>query len=187
MDAKFNDVCEYLDRLKARIMDTTSKVLITGDVNAGKSTLVNSLLKKVVLPTDQQPCTLAFCEVVNASKNRGREEIHVANIADVYEIDDESTYRRFSLEEVEKTVTSEENEGLIAVKIYCNSEQGPQSILHNDAVDIVLIDSPGLNCDSFKTMSLYAKQEDIDIVVFVVNAANHLTLSVHSPRWLHVS
>jgi mitofusin len=47
-------------------------------------------------------------------------------------------------------------------------------------VDISLIDSPGLNIDGVKTMALFAQQEEIDVVVFVVNAANHFTLSVFS-------
>jgi mitofusin len=44
-------------------------------------------------------------------------------------------------------------------------------------VDISLIDSPGLNIDGVKTMALFSQQEEIDVVVFVVNAENHFTLS----------
>ncbi|KAJ3287062.1 mitofusin [Blyttiomyces sp. JEL0837] len=40
-----------------------------------------------------------------------------------------------------------------------------------------LIDSPGLNIDSVTTTSLFSKQEEIDVIVFVVNAENHFTLS----------
>jgi mitofusin len=44
-------------------------------------------------------------------------------------------------------------------------------------VDIALIDAPGLNNDSLKTTAVFARQEEIDVVVFVVSAANHFTLS----------
>ncbi len=57
------------------------------------------------------------------------------------------------------------------------------SILHNDAVDISLIDAPGLNRDSIKTTANFARQEEIDVVVFVVSAANHFTLSAKEFIW----
>ena len=44
-------------------------------------------------------------------------------------------------------------------------------------MDVSIIDSPGLNIDSIKTTSLFSKQEEIDVIVFVVNAENHFTLS----------
>jgi mitofusin 2 len=50
-------------------------------------------------------------------------------------------------------------------------------LLHNGSVDVSLIDSPGLNIDSIKTTALFSKQEEIDVIVFVVNAENHFTLS----------
>ena len=52
-----------------------------------------------------------------------------------------------------------------------------QSLLNNGVVDIALIDAPGLNNDSIKTTAVFARQEEIDVVVFVVSAANHFTLS----------
>lgn len=33
--------------------------------------------KTDILPTDQQPCTMAFCEVVECEKNGGKEEAHL--------------------------------------------------------------------------------------------------------------
>ena len=179
VDSKLLEVCEHIDRISNRIKDTTSKILVTGDVNAGKSTFVNSLLKKSLLPTDQQPCTLAFCEVINAKNNNEVEEVHVHRMDQPYNGMDDKTFDRLELSDITESVTAEDCEQVSkAVKIYCKSDDHPSSILHNEAVDIVLIDSPGLNCDSFKTMSLYARQEDIDVVIFVINAANHLTLSV---------
>ncbi|KAJ1974053.1 mitofusin, partial [Dimargaris verticillata] len=52
-----------------------------------------------------------------------------------------------------------------------------QSLLRNGVVDIALIDSPGLNRDSLKTTQLFTRQEEIDVIVFVVNSENHFTLS----------
>lgn len=81
------------------------------------------------------------------------------------------------------------------MKVYCRDADvsGRVSLLHNGifrinqvvklilanegVVDISFIDSPGLNIDSIKTMNLFAKQEEIDVIIFVVNAENHFTLS----------
>lgn len=67
----------HIDKLRLRVEDTSSKVLVTGDLNAGKSTFVNAILGRQVMPVDQQPCTTAFCEVHDAAENGGREEVHV--------------------------------------------------------------------------------------------------------------
>jgi replication fork clamp-binding protein CrfC len=64
------------------------------------------------------------------------------------------------------------------IKLYLANTRVPsESLLNNSVVDIFLIDAPGLNRDSLKTTALFARQEEIDIVVFVVSAENHFTLS----------
>ena len=83
---------KHVDKLQTRIQDTSSKVLITGDLNAGKSTLVNALLRRDVMPVDQQPCTTMFCEVTDAAENNGVEEVHIVNRGMTYTIKDESTF-----------------------------------------------------------------------------------------------
>ncbi|EPZ36640.1 Transmembrane GTPase Fzo/Fzo1/Marf domain-containing protein [Rozella allomycis CSF55] len=160
LDLKFSEAIGHLVRLKGRVMDHTSKILVTGDVNSGKSTLINAMLQRELLPIDQQPNTNAFCEIVSAKLNDDKEELH-ANI--------EGENKLFEIEEAQEILEKDDIEN---AKIYARD-----LFLHNEAFDITLIDSPGLNIDSLNTMSLVAKQDDIDIVVFVVNAANHLTLS----------
>ncbi|KAJ1931262.1 mitofusin, partial [Kickxella alabastrina] len=72
----------------------------------------------------------------------------------------------------------ENDEQFQQLKIYTKDKRNDQeSLLHNGVVDVALIDSPGLNRDSLKTTQLFARQEEIDVVVFVVNAENHFTLS----------
>lgn len=65
LDGKISQSVKHLLSLRDRIEDTSSKVLITGDLNAGKSTFCNALLRRKVLPEDQQPCTSIFCEVLD--------------------------------------------------------------------------------------------------------------------------
>lgn len=171
---------QHIDRLCVRVEDTSSKVLVTGDLNAGKSTFVNALLRRSVMPVDQQPCTTAFCEVHDFSENNNVEEVHIIKDAAAYNIGDESTYRRADLGDLDRIMDDEERPWSI-LKLYLNDSRPlNQSLLNNGVVDISLIDAPGLNRDSVKTTALFARQEEIDVVVFVVSAENHLTESARN-------
>jgi mitofusin 2 len=100
----------------------------------------------------------------------------------IYNRNDESTYDSYSLHELEKIVT--DNDQYMQCKIYVKDVRSvDQSLLNNGIVDIALIDAPGLNSDSVKTTAVFARQEEIDVVVFVVSAANHFTLSAKEFIW----
>ena len=78
LDERMSRSQQHLANLRVRIGDTQSKVLVTGDLNAGKSTFINALLRRQLVPTDQQPCTTMFCEIRDAEReNDGVEEVHV--------------------------------------------------------------------------------------------------------------
>ncbi|THU96131.1 hypothetical protein K435DRAFT_555625, partial [Dendrothele bispora CBS 962.96] len=97
LDERIATALSHVDKLRPRVEDTSSKVLVTGDLNAGKSTFVNALLRREVMLVDQQPCTAAFCEVHNAAENNGVEEVHIINEYANYDIRDSATYSRASL------------------------------------------------------------------------------------------
>ena len=176
LDGKISQSVKHLLSLRERIEDTSSKVLITGDLNAGKSTFCNALLRRKVLPEDQQPCTNIFCEVLDARENSGLEEVHAVHKDQHYNRNDESTYDVYSIQELENIV--HDNARYMQCKIYVKDVRTiDESLLNNGVVDIALIDAPGLNSDSLKTTAVFARQEEIDVVVFVVSAANHFTLS----------
>lgn len=185
LDGKISQAVKHLQALRERIEDTSSKVLVTGDLNAGKSTFCNALLRKKVLPEDQQPCTNIFCEVLDARENGHIEEVHAIpkekNVAS-YNRHDEATYDVIPLGRLEDVVV--ENDKYSQVKIYIEDARTiDQSLLRNGVVDIALIDAPGLNLDSLKTTAVFARQEEIDVVVFVVSAENHFTLSAKEFIW----
>lgn len=176
LDNQINNSIRHLFSLRERIEDTSSKVLVTGDLNAGKSTFCNALLRRKILPEDQQPCTSIFCEVLDCRENAGVEEVHAIPHGCVYNRNDESTYRVFSLKQLEDIVVDSDHYS--QCKIYIKDIRPfDQSLLVNGVVDIALIDAPGLNNDSLKTTAIFARQEEIDVIVFVVSAANHFTLS----------
>lgn len=176
LDGKISQSMKHLLSLRDRIEDTSSKVLITGDLNAGKSTFCNALLRRKVLPEDQQPCTSIFCEVLDARENCSVEEVHAVHKDTPYNRNDESTFDVYALTELENIVI--ENTKYMQCKVYVRDVRSiDESLLNNGVVDIALIDAPGLNSDSLKTTAVFARQEEIDVVVFVVSAANHFTLS----------
>ncbi|OCT45418.1 Transmembrane GTPase fzo1 [Cladophialophora carrionii] len=182
LDGKISQSVRHLLALRDRIEDTSSKVLVTGDLNAGKSTFCNALLRRKVLPEDQQPCTSIFCEVLDARDNGGIEEVHAVHKDTTYDRNDESTYDSYSLSELDKIVI--DNDRYMQCKVYIKDVRSiDQSLLNNGVVDIALIDAPGLNSDSVKTTAVFARQEEIDVVVFVVSAANHFTLSAKEFIW----
>lgn len=176
VDNKIQQIIKHLGTLRERIDDTASKVLVTGDLNAGKSTFCNALLRKKVLPEDQQPCTNVFCEVRDSTENNGIEQVHAVFIGKTYDRSDEATYQVFEIKDLDDLVYEVNKYSLL--KVYVDDSRPPhQSLLRNGVVDISLIDAPGLNLDSFQTTQLFSRQEEIDLVVFVVSAENHFTLS----------
>ncbi|KAJ9656492.1 mitofusin [Neophaeococcomyces mojaviensis] len=182
LDGKISASVRHLLSLRDRIEDTSSKVLVTGDLNAGKSTFCNALLRRKILPEDQQPCTAIFCEVLDAKENGGVEEVHAVHKEVTYDRNDESTYDIYSLIELEKIVV--DNDKYMQCKVFVKDVRSiDESLLNNGVVDIALIDAPGLNADSVKTTAVFARQEEIDVVVFVVSAANHFTLSAKEFIW----
>lgn len=188
LDGRFAQSLTQLENLKKRVSDKQSKVLVTGDLNAGKSTYVNALLRRKVMPTDQQPCTTVFCEVLDAEEGlEGRETVHMLKKGTPYDIHDASTYTEHTLDDIEQIIIDAEEfdaEDAPVVKCYCKDTRSTQeSLLRNGVVDIALIDAPGLNTDSIKTTNLFARQDEIDVVVFVVSAENHFTLSAKEFLW----
>ncbi|TFK63144.1 hypothetical protein BDN72DRAFT_847990 [Pluteus cervinus] len=178
LDERITSSLSHLDKLRLRVEDTSSKVLVTGDLNSGKSTFVNALLRREVMPVDQQPCTTAFCEVHDAAENGGTEEVHVLKEGVTYDVRDEATFTRRTLSDLEEIVVDNEEDHLPKLKVYLADTRAPsESLLNNGVVDISLIDAPGLNRDNTHTTSVFSRQEEIDVVVFVVSSENHFTLS----------
>ncbi|KAG6919617.1 hypothetical protein DXG01_003481 [Tephrocybe rancida] len=183
IDERIGSSLTHIDKLRLRVEDTSSKVLVTGDLNAGKSTFVNALLRREVMPVDQQPCTTAFCEVHDAAENQDKEEVHVTKEDMTYDVNDESTFVRGAIGDLEEIVAENEEKQQM-IKLYLADTRAPsESLLNNGVVDISLIDAPGLNRDSLQTTAVFARQEEIDVVVFVVSAENHFTLSAKEFLW----
>ncbi|KAJ9117622.1 hypothetical protein QFC22_004472 [Naganishia vaughanmartiniae] len=187
----------HLTHLQARIMSTSSRVLVTGDLNAGKSTVVNALLRRGgvdefgwpegVMPVDQQPLTGRFVEVYGVAPGEVEEEqVHVVKkgLKDAqYVRGDKATYDVARVEDLSALVAEQEASSP-PLKVYLRQRDPdpeaamtPPTILHNGILDISLIDAPGLNRDVIPTTETFTRSPSIDVIIFVVSAANHFTLS----------
>eukprot|EP00834_Sanchytrium_tribonematis_P006715 NODE_522_length_6531_cov_0.547575.p1 type:complete len:744 gc:universal NODE_522_length_6531_cov_0.547575:4084-6315(+) len=170
----WTDIKSYLESLKSRISDETNRLLVVGDLNSGKSSLVNSLLGRNVVCVDQMPLTACFCEVI-AGKQVKEEVVHAITKMDDYNFEDASTYKIFQLIDL-KQLLAEDPSPYEFLKVYVSHHFHNQS--EEDFLEkMSLIDSPGLNIDAEKTLNLFRKQREIDVVVFVVNAENMITYS----------
>ena len=126
---------------------------------------------------------MTFCEVHDTAENQGKEEVHVVKHGLTYDINDSSTFTRADITDLEEIVADNETTQPM-IKLYLADTQAPsESLLNNGVVDISLIDAPGLNRDSIKTTAVFARREEIDIIVFVVSAENHFTLSAKEFLW----
>ena len=85
------------------------------------------------MPIDQQPCTTAFCEVHDAAENQGKEEVHVLKEGIVYDINDESTYTRGAITDLEDIVAKNERNQQM-VKVYLANTHAPSESLLNNGV-----------------------------------------------------
>ena len=192
--AQLERASKHVSDLRSRVLDPVSRVLVTGDVNAGKSTTVNALLRRDLLPSDQQPCTTVFCEILDANlENLGVQEAHAIRERDLgrYDPTDPTSFDRYALEDL-KDIGAVEDDDYAGgdddkyhlVKVYVADPRAAGDDAHrnsplisNGLVAISLIDAPGLNVDTLKTTGVFARQSEIDVIVFVVNAENHFTLS----------
>ena len=194
LSSRLESSLSHLKNLEGRVMSTNSRVLVTGDLNAGKSTFVNALLRRGgvdeegwptgVLPVDQQPLTGRFIEVFGDQFLGGdgdhRERVHIVKGKEAdYDPEDELTYEERKLQDLIDLVAEQEAEAP-PLKIYLrapNQNIANPSILHNGILDISLIDAPGLNRDVIATTSNFTRNPTIDVIIFVVSAFNHFTLS----------
>ena len=182
LSAEFERVLGYLDRLHGRLRDRSSRIMVTGDINSGKSTFVNAVIGEAILPVDEQPCTQAFCEISATRPIEFNHELDTlgdkVNIFGFYDLEAFQHTGRNSC----KKVTPEELYDMFQsdcpfsyFRIFTDHPFHFKDVAAD--FDISIIDTPGLNFDSIKTTALLASQQQIDVVIFLMNSANQLTLS----------
>ena len=168
---QFSDDIDQLQTLKKRIMSNKTLLLTIGDLNSGKSTFCNTLLKQQVVEENNEPSKAMFVEILNSKLNNNKQEIHIFKGTS---FDEESNPDEITEVSSLQTIYDKGDENIHHLRIFINNKN---QLLSNDLFEISLIDTPGLNINSMKTTALLAKERKVDVILFVVNAENHFTQS----------
>ncbi|OUM66167.1 hypothetical protein PIROE2DRAFT_59551 [Piromyces sp. E2] len=161
------DLIKELQYLKEKLEDNNSKVLVMGETNSGKTTFINAIVGGEILFENRFPCKAPLCEIKHSSQNNDKEEVHcfINERCDIKSIDEFKTL----IKDIEKKY--EEKMPYDFYRIFYNDGvEQPKSLINNNLVNIILLDSPGLNIDQKKTKIVEEALEDIDAVIFVCDA-----------------
>ena len=147
-----------MDRLKTIVESETFKVLVLGEFNAGKSTFINALLGKEILPSYAKPATAIINEIKWAEQPSAllhfREEGKDALVVEA--------------DELEKYVVIQDTADEVVENPYSHVELfWPIDLCRNH---VEVIDSPGLNESTVREKVTLDYLNKVDAVVFVMSA-----------------
>ncbi|MFI2377258.1 dynamin family protein [Streptomyces sp. NPDC018964] len=158
-----------LDVVHDRVKSDTFKVMVVGEFNRGKSTVINALLGERVLPSYAQPCTAVINEVKWGEERRVRLHPMPVNGQDVAPVD-------IGIDELADHVTIEEGEdGRPRPNPYARAEVFWPLPLCRNRVEI--IDSPGLNEAAERELITHGYLDQADALVMVLMAISPVSLS----------
>ncbi len=159
---------DRLRRAARRAREGRFVVLLLGCFSTGKSTLLNALLGRPVLPVKVNPCTAILTEVVHGA-SPAVEIRHADGNEETLPID--TFWRRFQLE-----TPSEQDAGAEAADRFGSIDRAilrwPLPLLRNG---VVLLDTPGLDDDPARTARTLSSLPDADAVIFTLSANRFLT------------
>lgn len=161
-----------------KIESDTLKVLFLGDFKQGKSTLINAMLGKRVLPAFSIPCTAVINEIKYGDFPRA--VVHFKKTSILNGSASQNETENFRFEETQKVIPVEEIESYVVIK-----EDGAkdEQIAGEGSIDFVeifwpldlckhgieIIDSPGLNEHETRTNITRKYLNRVDAVVFVMS------------------
>lgn len=148
-------LCKSIDEVLKKAIDDSFDVAVIGEFRRGKSTLINALLGKPILPSDVLPTT--------ATLNRVTYDIEQYIDIEYHDGTSEERVPLEMLDEYVTKITSEAEEKAMTIKEAV--VHYPTSFCKNN-VDI--IDTPGLNDDNCMTNITLSVIPNVDAAIFVI-------------------
>jgi GTP-binding protein EngB required for normal cell division len=172
---------EHINMMEDRAKDGYYHILVTGDINSGKSTFINGLLRQDILPSGERSLTSAFVEILDARDLDGKEEAHLCKKGVEYDYRNEDTFKREKVEDLYDIMYDWHDKHYDTmyniIKVYVDHRRVHTNFLGNNERKVRIIDSVGLNTDTYETLSLFKKQQEIDVLIFIIDARYGLTES----------
>jgi GTP-binding protein EngB required for normal cell division len=168
---------ERIRIMENRANDSYYHILVTGDINSGKSAFINGLLRRDILPSGPMPLTSTFIEILDARDIGGKEEAHLCRKGINYDCKDTSSFNRENIGDLYDIMYNWNGKQYDAIEIYVNYPNVHTSIFNYNEHKVHIIDSVGLNTSVDATRFLSKKQQKIDVLIFVVDARYGLTES----------
>lgn len=170
---------EALERLRAKVVNDDFVILVAGEFNTGKSTLINALLGERVLPAYAVPTTAVLSEVSWDGAPRARLR--------AIDPDSRSGLARdrteVPLAELERYVTIDDDDPAAAEKWGLAEIGWPLPLLRHG---VRMVDSPGLNEEPRRSKVTQGYLARADAVLFVIDATRALASSERDFLDLHV-
>ncbi len=155
---------EHLADLADRTRNGTFRVVLLGCFSSGKSTLLNALLGRPVLPVKVNPCTAVLTEVVYAETPSVT--VHHTDGTN-RQLDIDAFIAEFQLSGDDTTPELDRFSGVDRAVI-----GWPLELLKNG---VVVVDTPGLDDDPIRTERTLSTLPSADAVLMVLNATRFLT------------
>jgi hypothetical protein len=179
-----NSAQNRINKMKNNARDDYCHILVAGDTNSGKSVFINGLLRRDILPSGGRALTSVFVEVFDAQDIGGKEEAHLYRKGRNYDCKNERTFRRESIDNLYNIMYdwySKQYDTIYdGIKVYVDHRHANANFFNCSGYKVHITDSIGRNIDDDKISSLLKKQEEIDVLIFTIDARYGKNTDIHS-------
>ena len=159
---------DHLRNTASRALEGRFQVLLLGCFSSGKSTLLNALLGRPVLPVKVNPCTAILTEVVYGDPPDVQVHHHDGTVDTLTPAAFTDAYQLRTADQASAGAETEDRFGHVERAVV----RWPLELLQNG---VVLVDTPGLDDDPTRTARTLSSLPDADAVIVVLSAARFLT------------